>query len=154
MAAAQIVAESQRIPAWTVEMDDSMSEWHAALSTPAARPTSLSRHACRRAARRNVARAAVEYVIAHGRAIQRTGVTFYFLGRRDMPHADRGASWASRLEGTVVLVASDGEVITVYRNRGALRMIQRKLKHRSRDLNWQPEAADVGGATLLELATA
>ena len=87
-------------------------------------------HAARQAARRNIAPEALEYVLTYGRRIQRTGVTFYFLGWRDVPAADRQASWVSRLEGTVALVSNDGQLITVYRQRNALRSIQRKLKHR------------------------
>ena len=90
----------------------------------------LSRHAGRRTARRNIEPEALEYVLTYGRRIQRTGVTFYFLGRRDVPAADHKASWASRLEGTVALVSSDGQLITVYRQRKALHAIQRKLKYR------------------------
>lgn len=90
----------------------------------------LSNHAARRAARRNVKVEALEYVLTYGRCIQRTGVTFYFLGRDDLPPADRHASWASRLEGTVVLMGNDGEIITVYRQRNALPTIRRKLKYR------------------------
>lgn len=92
-------------------------------------PAVCSLHAARQAARRNIAPEALEYVLTYGRRIQRTGVTFYFLGRRDLPAADRPASWASRLEGTVVLLANDGQVITVYRHRRALRRIQRKQKY-------------------------
>ena len=55
---------------------------------------------------------------------------FFFLGRRDIPACDRCASWAARLEGTIVIVAPDGAVITVYRNRGGLRPIARKMKYR------------------------
>lgn len=94
------------------------------------RPLSLTAHALARAARRNVAPDAVDYVLTYGRRIQRTGVTFYFLGKRDMPPADQCAGWASRLEGTIVVVAPDGNVITVYRNRRGVRAIQRKLKYR------------------------
>ena len=90
----------------------------------------LTAHAARRTARRNIAPEALEYVLTYGRRIQRTGVTFYFLGRRDVPAADRKASWATRLEGTVVLLSKDGALITVYRQRNALRSIQRKLKYR------------------------
>jgi len=46
-----------------------------------------------------------------------------------VPAADQHASWAARLEGTVVLVAGDGAVITVYRNRRALRTIVKKMKY-------------------------
>jgi hypothetical protein len=90
---------------------------------------SLTTHAARQAARRNIAPEALEYVLTYGRRIQRTGVTFYFLGRRDVPATDRQASWASRLEGTVVLLANDGEILTVYRHRKALHSIQRKQKY-------------------------
>ena len=90
---------------------------------------SFTRNARRRGARRNVAPDAVDYVLAHGRMIQRTGVMFYFLGWRDIPPCDRRASWASRLEGSIVLVAPDGAVITIYRNRRGLRTIARKAKY-------------------------
>lgn len=91
---------------------------------------SLTIHAACRAARRNIPPAALEYVLTYGRRIQRTGVTFYFLGRRDLPPADRQANWASQLEGTVALMSSDGEILTVYRHRKALPTIRRKMKYR------------------------
>ena len=90
----------------------------------------LSHHAERRTARRNIPPTPLEYVLTYGRRIQRTGVTFYFLGRRDVPAADRQASWASQLEGTVVLMGRDGEILTVYRQRKALPTIRRKMKYR------------------------
>lgn len=90
----------------------------------------FTQHARRRSARRNVAPDAVDYVLAHGRMLQRTGVMFFFLGRRDIPSCDRCASWASRLEGTIVIVAENGDVVTVYRNRQGLRQIARKMKYR------------------------
>lgn len=90
----------------------------------------FTRHARRRSARRNVAPDAVEYVLAHGRLLHRTGAEFYFLGRRDIPPCDRCASWASRLEGTIVIIAASGDVVTIYRNRHGLRPIARKMKYR------------------------
>ena len=93
-------------------------------------PARFSRHALRRAARRNIVPDAVEYVLAYGRVVHRTGITFYFLAARDVPAADRRTSWAARLVGTVVLMGPDGEIITVYRNRRALPTIRRKLKYR------------------------
>ena len=90
---------------------------------------SFTQHARRRSARRNVAPDAVDYVLAYGRMIQRTGAMFYFLGRRDIPPCDRRASWASRLEGSIVIVSPDGAVITIYRNRRGLHTIARKMKY-------------------------
>lgn len=94
------------------------------------RPVWLSKHALARSARRNVVPDAVEYVLAYGRMVQRTGVTFFFLAKRDIPLVDRRATWAARLAGTAVLLASNGEVITIYRNQRALRAIRRKQKYR------------------------
>lgn len=102
---------------------------------------SFTRHARRRSARRNVAPDAVDYVLAYGRMIQRTGALFYFLGRRDIPPCDRHASWATRLEGSIVIVSPDGDIITIYRNRRGLRAIERKMKYRLDMLNHTPTPA-------------
>ncbi|MFI5273798.1 MAG: hypothetical protein ACHQ4H_12265 [Ktedonobacterales bacterium] len=93
-------------------------------------PLALTAHAHRRAARRNVWRDGVEYVTTYGRMYQRTGAIFYFLGVRDVPAEDRRNPRASGLVGTVVIVASNGNVITTYRNRNAPRTIARKAKYR------------------------
>ena len=96
---------------------------------PGSGVVSFTQHTRKRGARRNVAPDAVDYVLTYGRMIRRTGATFYFLGRRDIPPCDRRASWASRLEGSIVIVAPDGVVITIYRNRRGLRPIARKAKY-------------------------
>lgn len=106
-----------------------------------------SSHARSRAARRNLEPADVEYVLAFGTPIQRTGCTIYFLARRDIPRSDRHNSSITRLEGTAVLVAKQGEVITVYRNRDAYRTLCRKAKYR---LTEQQLAPVIAAADLLE----
>ncbi|MGZ3584347.1 MAG: DUF4258 domain-containing protein [Ktedonobacterales bacterium] len=118
------------------------------------RPLPFTKHGRKRSARRNIAPDAVDYVVAYGRMIQRTGVTFYFLGRRDIPPDDRHASWASRLEGTIVLQAPDEDVITIYRNRRGLRAIRRKMKYRLATLGWQHVETDAEQPDIAELATA
>ena len=103
------------------------SRQRASEQTPTA---AYSFHASRRAARRNVVPDAVEYVLAHGQLTHRTGIRFFFLRRRDIPPADRRHGWCARLVGTVVRVAPEGDIITVYRNRRALPAIRRKPKYR------------------------
>lgn len=119
-------------------------------------PVLFTHHARKRGARRNVAPDAATYVVAHGRALHRTGVTFYFLGRRDIPRCDRSMSWAARLEGTIVIMATDGAVITVYRDRRGFRAIARKMKYRLSDrdrhgdeipMYWELAALLTGRAT-------
>lgn len=119
-----------------------------------ATPLRFTKHARKRGARRNVAPEAVDYVLAYGRAVQRTGVTFFFLGWRDMPLADCCASWATRLEGTIVVMAQDGAIITVYRNRRGSRAILRKLKRRIPQLDLRRMAADMEPAALFAQVTA
>jgi hypothetical protein len=102
----------------------------AHLASDQTRAAAYSLHASRRAARRNVVPDAVDYVLLHGQLTYRTGIRFFFLRRRDIPPADRRHGWCARLVGTVVLVAPEGEIITVYRNRRALPAIRRKPKYR------------------------
>jgi hypothetical protein len=101
-------------------------------------PTLLTAHARRRSTRRGLSYADIEYVRTYGRRLQRTGATFYFLARRDVPRRD--LRWAARLIGTIVVVARTSEIITVYRNRAALPTIRRKMKYRT-----VPEPAERAG---------
>ena len=72
----------------------------------------------------------VQYVVLYGQQYRCAGVVHYFLGRRNIPTNDCRKDFLRRLEGTTVLVDSlEGRlVITVYRNRSALKSIRRKAK--------------------------
>lgn len=94
-------------------------------------PCAHTYHARVRAAQRNVAANAVDYVLAWGREFHRTGAIFYFLARRDIPAAHRNLPEVARLVGMVVLTATDGQIITIYRNADAQPTIRRKLKYRT-----------------------
>jgi len=87
-------------------------------------------HGAKRCAQRKVDDNAMEVVRQFGRAFHRTGVTFYFLGRRDLPEELRRQDRYAKLEGTTLLVGSDGVLITAYRNRAACRVIKKKPKYR------------------------
>lgn len=117
-------------------------------------PLRFTKHARKRGARRNIAPEAVDYVLAYGRTEQRAGVTLFFLGWRDMPLADRCASWATRLEGTIVVMAQDGAIITVYRNRRGSRAILRKLKWRIPHFDQRRMAVDMEHDALFAQAPA
>lgn len=94
-------------------------------------PPSITHHAARRLAQRNLDSFDVSYVAIHGRAHYAAHALFIHLGRRDIPAEDFKVDRIRRLEGTIlVLDPGDGRVLaTAYRNRrSGSRNIKRKRK--------------------------
>jgi hypothetical protein len=92
---------------------------------------SITLHAARRLAQRNLDPSDVSYVASHGRVHHAAHALFIHLGRRDIPAEDFKDDRFRRLEGTVlVLDPGDGSVLaTAYRNRrSGSRNIKRKPK--------------------------
>lgn len=106
----------------------------------------ISHHARLRQAQRNLSDDEIEFVLMHGEELHSGGALHIFLGRRNLLQDRNSKRQYAHLEGTV-LVLSDSEqdstLITVYRNRQALRMIKAKAKHHrvSRHIRaeWQPQ---------------
>ena len=99
------------------------------------KPPSRSRranqpHAQQRQGQRGLNNGKLNYVLDHGQSLRRTGATFIFLRKRDIPPADRHNDHKAKLAGSVVLLSDDEQLITVYRNPHALRAIKRKPKRR------------------------
>jgi hypothetical protein len=93
--------------------------------------SSVSAHASRRLAQRNLTAADVQYVYAHGRVHHNGKATFVHLGLRDIPEEDRRDNRLRRLEGTVLVLdpTTGCHLTTAYRNRQrGSRDIRRKLK--------------------------
>ncbi len=87
----------------------------------------ISRHAAQRLAQRGISLEDVHLVLRLGRKLHRTGATFYFFGRRQIP---RGLERElERLVGTTLIV-SDGRLITAYHNKRAIAVIKKKSKRR------------------------
>lgn len=97
---------------------------------PVYAPIRKSDHAYLRAAQRQLSDADVDYILRWGSELRRTGVSFFHLGARDIPPQHRHLRQIMRLAGAVVLVAADGEVITLYPHGRKLRLIRRKMKYR------------------------
>jgi len=89
-------------------------------------------HAQQRCTQRNLSPEAVDYVLANGAAIDRTGITFYVLRERDLPPAHRRADAVAKLVGTTLLVARDGTLITAYRRPDAYRHACKKGAYQRR----------------------
>ena len=92
---------------------------------------SISTHAARRLAQRNLSDADIRYVFAHGRLHHNGKAVFVHLGRRDIPTEHRRQDQLRRLEGTVLVLdhESGQHLTTAYRNRRrGSRDIKRKSK--------------------------
>lgn len=95
------------------------------------RLATISHHADRRLAQRNLSMDDVWYVLAHGRVHHTGKALFVHLGRRDIPPADRRFDHIRRLEGTILVLdpATGQHLTTAYRNRRrGSRDIKRKPK--------------------------
>jgi len=91
----------------------------------------LSKHARRRGAQSNLSDRDIELVRRYGVLEHRTGVRFYFVGRREVERYREVEPRLAKLHDIAMIVSCDGEiVITVYRNRNALKEIRRKSKVR------------------------
>jgi hypothetical protein len=91
----------------------------------------LSKHARRRGAQSNLSDRDLELVRRYGVLEHRTGVRFYFVGRREVERYREVEPRLAKLHDIVMIVSSDDlVVITVYRNRNALKDIRRKSKVR------------------------
>jgi hypothetical protein len=105
----------------------------------------VSAHASRRLAQRNLTPDDVQYVYAHGRLHHNGKAMFVYLGLRDIPEADRRDDRLRRLEGTVLVLdpTTGCHLTTAYRNRQrGSRDIRRKLK---RAISARVQASSPGG---------
>lgn len=92
-----------------------------------------SKHGRLRVAQSNLSTDDVELVRRYGVLEHRTGVRFYFIGRREVERYRHVAPRIAKLHSIVLIVSQDDDtVITVYRNKHALKQIRRKSKIDSR----------------------
>ncbi len=91
----------------------------------------FSKHARQRGAQSNLCERDVEIVRRYGVLEHRTGVRFYFVGKREVERYRLVEPRLTKLHDIVLIVSNDDDctVITVYRNSKALRDIRRKSKY-------------------------
>lgn len=98
---------------------------------------SISCHAGRRLAQRNLSPDDVDYVVAHGRLYHAAKATFIHLGWRDIPTEHRRHDKLRRLEGTVLVLDpfTGQHLTTAYRNR---QRGSRDIRHKGKRSNAWP----------------
>lgn len=83
-------------------------------------------HARQRSRQRGVSTRQIALVRAHGRRHYGRGATHYFFGRREAArHRALLGRETESLQGIVVVLSLDGDVITVYRNVRAAKYLRR-----------------------------
>jgi hypothetical protein len=94
----------------------------------------LSYHAQSQQARRNVSEADMLFVLEHGQQVYTAGAMHVFLGDRNLPRDRALYQRYAHLEGTVLVVqaAWPRRLVTVYRNRQALKAIRAKKPYNRR----------------------
>lgn len=96
--------------------------------------TQVSRHAKQRGAQSNLCDHDLDLVRRYGVIEHRAGARFYVVRKREVERYRLAEPRLAKLHDIVMIVSNDdGTVITVYRNRHALRDIRRKSK-----VNWHP----------------
>ena len=90
---------------------------------------SLTNHAQLRGSQRNINPEDIDLILRYGRELHRTGTSFFFLGKRDIPEDLWTDDHMMKLEGTVLIIGNDSaSLITCYKNKKALREIKKKSK--------------------------
>ena len=90
----------------------------------------LSKHARRRGAQSNLCERDVDLVRRYGVLEHRTGVRFYFVRKQEVERYRTVEPRLAKLHDIVMVLSQDNTVITLYRNRKALKDIRRKSKIR------------------------
>lgn len=83
-------------------------------------------HSKRRSSQRGLTNEKISIVLTYGYVVSKQGMDYYILRSRDIP--DHLKHLKSELENTVVLLASDGCMITCYRGNNVFRQIYKKSK--------------------------
>jgi Domain of unknown function (DUF4258) len=97
----------------------------------------FTKHATVRMSQRNISAEAVEAAIVYGREVFTRGATIYALGHKDVARAQLLGVSIKAYEGVQVVAASDGSVVTVYRNKN-LRSLRVGSKRRVGSINRCP----------------
>lgn len=90
-----------------------------------------SRHSMQRSNQRGISKEHIAIVTEYGTCMYGQGLTYYVLGKKDVPKALR--KQASKFENTIVIIGENGnQIVTCYRNRNPFQWIKHKPKKLSR----------------------
>ena len=87
----------------------------------------ITKHAKYRAAQSDIKNDEIETVLRFGRTINKGHALFCFLGRKDLPEELHRDDYFNKLVGTTIVMDFSGqEILTVYKNKKAIKNIKHK----------------------------
>jgi hypothetical protein len=89
----------------------------------------LTHHASLRSQQRCISRPTIDLVTTYGREIHTRGATFMVVGRKEVDKYKGFGIDLSKAQGVHVLLSSEGQIITTYRNQDLRKIRPRKRKH-------------------------
>jgi hypothetical protein len=96
---------------------------------PATYSHQLTHHASLRSQQRCISRPTIDLVTRYGREIHTRGATFMVIGRKEVDKYKGLGIDLSKAQGVHVLLSTEGQVITTYRNQDLWKIRPRKRKH-------------------------
>jgi hypothetical protein len=89
----------------------------------------LTQHASLRSQQRNISLPTIDLVTTYGRKIHTRGATFMVVGRKEVDKYKGMGIDLSKAQGVHVLLSTQGQVITTYRNHDLRNIRPKKRKH-------------------------
>ena len=89
----------------------------------------LTDHAQKRMQQRHITPHILEKVMRYGRIIHARGATYRVIGRKEVAHHAAAGIDLRAAEGVQVLLATDGAVITTFRNHDLRKIRPSKRRH-------------------------
>jgi aspartyl aminopeptidase len=104
----------------------------------------MTKHARERQLKRGIHDLQVSLAMDFGQRVHGTGVEYCFLGRSDIPDWVH-PRYAERMDGTVVILSTEGTVITTYRNPEYMPRLRKRarLPRTAGRRGWRTDSDDV-----------
>lgn len=89
----------------------------------------LTQHASLRSQQRSISLPTIDLVTTYGRKIHARGATFMVVGRKEVDRYQGMGIDLSQAQGVHVVLSTEGQVITMYRNHDLRNIRPKKRKH-------------------------
>lgn len=86
----------------------------------------LSNHAIIRASQRGIKKSVIDFMVRNGELIKKQGLKYFFMTKNTLKYLDFNLQ--DQLRNLVVIMSSDGCVVTCYKSENGIKQIKQKSK--------------------------